>query len=482
MKEVLLSELIKEVKGRNKSLSNKNVYSVTNSEGFIRSDEYFDKQVFSKDLSNYKLVRHNQFAYNPSRINVGSIDYLSIDDEVIISPLYVVFECKANLYPPFLKYFLKSPLGLIRIMANTKGAVRQTLSYKSLCKIKLPLLTIEEQMKIVKTLNDCNSLIKKKNQILDLWNSYEASTFYEMFGSIHSNILNFQVVNISDVSIEIKDGPHVSPKYSDKGIPILSTRNIRPGKLILEKMRYVSEESYNDLTKRFRPQKNDVLLTKGGTTGYAKLVDFDWDFCIWVHIAAIRPANNINPIYLEYFFNSNYGYYQSQKLTRGVANKDLGLKRIAKMKILLPPLELQNRFAKIILNVKDLKNKSEKSLIELQYTYDSISQKAFKGELDLCKVDISQIEESLRPSTISEEVNNKKASEPITIEKLEQIIKSRFEYQEFSISQIEEILGKQDIDYNTSLVKSFIKELLSQEKIRTEYSGSTHQVIFKNNK
>jgi type I restriction enzyme, S subunit len=62
-------------------------------------------------------------------------------------------------------------------------------------------------------------------------------------------------------------------------------------------MSYLSESVFEDLTRRFRPQEGDVLLTKGGTTGFAKVVDFDWRFAVWVHIAILRPKPIINPTY-----------------------------------------------------------------------------------------------------------------------------------------------------------------------------------------
>ena len=93
---------------------------------------------------------------------------------------------------------------------------------------------------------------------------------------------------------------------------ILSTRNVRPGELVLEDVKYVSQDTFEELTRIFRPQKGDVLVTKGGTTGYAKAVDFDWAFCVWVHIAVLRPISEIDPFYLEGAMNSDYCYKQSQ--------------------------------------------------------------------------------------------------------------------------------------------------------------------------
>ena len=75
-KKVKLKEVLTEINERNKNEEVKKVLSVTNSQGFVSQEEYFESTVHSENISNYKVVRKNQFAYNPSRINVGSIDIL----------------------------------------------------------------------------------------------------------------------------------------------------------------------------------------------------------------------------------------------------------------------------------------------------------------------------------------------------------------------------------------------------------------------
>jgi type I restriction enzyme S subunit len=152
--------------------------------------------------------------------------------------------------------------------------------------------------------------------------------------------------------------------------------------LVLNDLKYVSPEMYEFLTKKFRPQKDDVLLTKGGTTGYAKHVDWDWDFCIWVHLAALRvKKDKVIPKYLEASLNSNYCYDQSQRLTKGIANKDLGLKQMIKIQLPLPPLNLQNKFAERIAIIEEQKAIAQKSLEKSEELFNSLLQKAFKGEL-----------------------------------------------------------------------------------------------------
>lgn len=248
-------------------------------------------------------------------------------------------------------------------------------------KIRIPLPPLEEQKKIAAILDAADAYRQKTKALIEKYDQLAQSIFLEMFGDI-GNDVKHPIGSLADLIDIVRDGPHVSPKYSDSGVPILSTRNIRPFRLILEEVKYVSEEMYNDLTKRFKPQKGDVLLTKGGTTGFAKHVDWDWDFCIWVHLAALRVnCNRANPRFIEAALNSHYGYKQSQKYTRGIANKDLGLKRIIKIKIPIPSLLLQNQFAKRIELIETQKQNVQVAAIKTELLFNSLLQKAFKGEL-----------------------------------------------------------------------------------------------------
>ncbi|MCH5316230.1 MAG: restriction endonuclease subunit S [Eubacterium sp.] len=120
----------------------KNVKSVSNKKGFIDQEEQFSKIVASEDLTNYKIVKKNDIAYNPSRINVGSIAVY--EDEVvgIVSPMYIVFSCK-NINPKFILLLLETARGRYEIETFLSGSVRETLSFEDLCKIELPVPNLD---------------------------------------------------------------------------------------------------------------------------------------------------------------------------------------------------------------------------------------------------------------------------------------------------------------------------------------------------
>jgi type I restriction enzyme S subunit len=129
------------------------------------------------------------------------------------------------------------------------------------------------------------------------------------------------------------------------GIPFISARNIKVDRWSLEDAKYISEEDYREFSKRVVPEQNDVLYTKGGTTGIARVVDLNFPFQVWVHVAVLKLRKaRILPHYLAMALNSPKCYEQSQLFTRGATNQDLGLNRMKNIVFPFPPsLEEQQR-------------------------------------------------------------------------------------------------------------------------------------------
>ena len=175
-----LKEYIREFLLRNRSGVLTDVYSVTNSEGFVPSTDYFKKEVFSKDLTSYKVVRPGMLAYNPSRINVGSVDCLALDHDVIVSPLYVVFETdRTRLLPEYLNLFLHSSIALGQIKALTAGSVRDSLKFSALGRLQLKIPTLDQQSELLAKAKAIRDLISGREQQLDKLDQLVKSRFVE---------------------------------------------------------------------------------------------------------------------------------------------------------------------------------------------------------------------------------------------------------------------------------------------------------------
>jgi type I restriction enzyme M protein len=168
---VNVGDFIFEQKERVKDSNNISVWSISNKKGFVLSSEYFDKQVASQDLSNYKLIKPNYFAYNPSRINVGSLAFNNTEKTGAVSPMYVVFSIKerSDLLAGYLFNLLKSDTLNTVILQLSQGAVRQQLRFSDLEKIIIPLPTLKIQEQIVAELDGYQKIIDGAKQVVENW-------------------------------------------------------------------------------------------------------------------------------------------------------------------------------------------------------------------------------------------------------------------------------------------------------------------------
>lgn len=137
---------IKEKVGKN----NYKVFSAVNTGNLILSEEYFDKQVFSKSIEKYIVVKQDEFAYNPARINIGSIGRNDFDYEGCVSPVYVAFKVEEG-YENFMNMFIKSKRFNQWVITLSSGSVRQTLNYNdfSIIKIAYPPKSLVNKFNVI---------------------------------------------------------------------------------------------------------------------------------------------------------------------------------------------------------------------------------------------------------------------------------------------------------------------------------------------
>ena len=144
-----IGDIITQISIRNKSNNVLNVLSVSNKLGFVEQSEQFeDRTVASEDLTNYKIVRTNDFAYNPARINVGSIARLKQYESGIVSPMYICFHAKKNVLPEYLEMFFLTQYFKHEMYKRLEGSVRLCLSFEGLTNIPIFIPEIPLQKEI----------------------------------------------------------------------------------------------------------------------------------------------------------------------------------------------------------------------------------------------------------------------------------------------------------------------------------------------
>ena len=177
-----IGDVIEQISKRNKNNAIQNVLSVSNRQGFIKqSDQFENRKVASEDTSNYKIVEQNDFAFNPARINVGSIARLTTFEKGIVSPMYVCFRTQENVAPEYIDYFFESKHFYCEIQKRLEGSVRQCLSFEGLCNIPLSLPSFEIQQRIGKRIFTLGQKIKMETDLLELLSKQKQYLLRQMF-------------------------------------------------------------------------------------------------------------------------------------------------------------------------------------------------------------------------------------------------------------------------------------------------------------
>lgn len=378
-KRVKLKELIKEVNERNKGEKVKRVLSVTNSRGFVSQEEYFEGTVHSANISNYKIVRKNQFAYNPSRVNVGSIDILKDYEEGALSPMYIVFEVDTTkLLPDYFKYYFQTNRFFENVKNNTQGSVRNSLSFKALSDFDYLLPPIEEQEKIVEILKTIDSIIEKHESLLEEKNQFIKSQFVEMFGDIKND--NFRCVPIKklvDTNIS-----KVKKKYTSddiiKYIDISSIDNV--------KNEIIGYTKYNIGNEPSRAQqcliKGDILIsTVRPNLKNIAVNNFNDDNVVGSSGFCVLRPKGCKVDYLLEVLKSEKFTNDMVAVTTGSNYPAIHSTDILNYEISVPPMELQNKFADIVKQIDKQKFLLEKQKQNYENLRKGLMQKLLTGKV-----------------------------------------------------------------------------------------------------
>ena len=286
------------------------------------------------------------------------------------------------LNPHYLSYFLVSPTMQRHIKRISIGATRPALNFSQIGKFKIPIPPMKFQKKIVKILEKTEKLKELRVEADELAEKYLKSVFLEMFGDPISNPKNWPKDNLENLSSKITDGTHKTPKYQENGVKFISAKNIKRNEINWTDIKYIMEQEHKKLIKRCNPEFGDIVLTKSGSIGESALINVNFDFSLFESLALIKyERKKINGYFLKYLLDTDSIKHRYKKSTKGVAVKHLHLVDIRKLPIILPPIELQNKFADIVQQVETIKSDQSQSKQQIDNLFNTLMQKAFKGEL-----------------------------------------------------------------------------------------------------
>lgn len=284
----------------------------------------------------------------------------------------------------FLRYYLLSDLFNRKFMKTIKGVGGSLMRAdpKQVARFKLNLPPLSEQKKIASILDAADSYRQQSRALIGKYEELGQSLFLEMFGDPVRNEMGWEVKNLIDVCHKVTDGTHQGPKFLNEGIPFLLVSNIVNNKINYQTKKFISEEEYKLFTKSTPIEVGDLLYTSVGSYGRPAIVESDTKFCFQRHIAHIKPNHDlINIRFFHSLMLSPLVKRQADRFALGVAQKTINLKVIKKFRLFNPPLSLQNQFASRIQAIEAQKALAEQSLVQAEDLFQSLLQRAFRGEL-----------------------------------------------------------------------------------------------------
>lgn len=254
------------------------------------------------------------------------------------------------------------------------GSAQPQITREGLEKVEINIHTENEQGKIISRLDKITDLINIRKEQLKKLDELIKSRFVEMFGGIKDD----EKVAMSDICLIITDGTHQPPQFTTTGIPFIFVSNIVGNIITYDAEKFISEETYAELTKRTPLEIGDVLLSTVGSYGHPAVVKSDKLFCFQRHIAYLKPNKElIDSEYLHGAILSIDVQKQIEERVKGIAQKTLNLSEIRKIKLPLPTIDEQKQYTAFVEQVDKSKSEINKSLKKLELLKKSLMQKYF---------------------------------------------------------------------------------------------------------
>jgi type I restriction enzyme S subunit len=306
------------------------------------------------------------------------------DKKIYLNQRVAILRSKESLIQKYLYYSIKKYSSLI--LEKAKGIAQKNISVDDINSVEIPLPSIEKQNQIAKTLDKANELIELRRESITKLDALAKSIFIDMFGDPVDNPMNWDITTMKDLNVILEGGKNIAQSSNDKNIKnyILKISAVTSGEFNSNEIKPLPND-YN-VPKNHFIKRGDLLMSRAntsllvGSTAYIKesydnlvLPDKIWRF--------VFPENvKLNKIFY-------WKLAQTKSIRNEISNRATGtsgsMKNISKPKalsipIIYPPLELQNKFARIIEKIEEQKSLYEKELELLQNNFDALLQKSFQ--------------------------------------------------------------------------------------------------------
>lgn len=344
---------------RNKEKIELPMYSVTNNRGFIpQSEQFEDRDMVGEDIKAYKIIHNKDFAYNPARINVGSIAKYNGSKPCMISSLYVCFKATDGIDEDWLMHLLRSPKIQYYYNINGEGGVRIYLFYPNFARIRTSFPTIAEQRKIANLLSLLDARITTQNKIIEKLQSLIKGLIDDIITLKCGQLVAFE-------TLYSKAGEGGTPTtsntefYDNGSIPFIKIDDLS-NKYLSANKDYITELGLKKSSAWLIPT-HSIIYSNGATIGAISINKYP--VCTKQGILGIVPNTNIDVEFLYYFMQSSYFQKEVERVVTEGTMKTAYLKDINHIKCPIPDLDRQKEISHL-LSVLSLKEDVERQLLQ----------------------------------------------------------------------------------------------------------------------
>lgn len=343
-------------------------------------EEYFDN--LSKGV-----IKNNDILIVKDGATTGKVAY--VDEKFTLKKACInehvfLVRPKKEINSKYLFYYFYSSIGQREMLKDFRGATVGGIS-KEFINIDMYLPKNDEQIRIVKILDKAKILIDKRKEQIEALDELVKSRFVDMFGDPVINPKGWKNDELKNVTFKITDGKHGDCENEENsGYYFISAKDINERKIYTENARQITKKDFDETNKRTMLQEGDIVIVNtGATIGKTAIVTKEYvsknlTFQKSVAIVTVDSSKLLSEFLEQYIIFDRERIYTNAS---GSAQKNWLLSQMRSYKIILPPVELQSEFMSFVNQVNKLKFEIEKSLKELEYNFNSLMQKAFKGKL-----------------------------------------------------------------------------------------------------
>jgi len=332
----------------------------------------------SCEIVNNGELASNKFLFTDGHILYGKLrPYLSKTalpsfEGICSTDIIPLKPIESKISKEYLYYYLRTPFMVKYATVRCSGANLPRISPKEIEKFKIPLPPLDQQKKIAEILDAADDYRQKSKALITKYEELTQSLFLNMFGDDSGTLTELgAVIKLIGGGTPSKE----NEQFWNGDIPWASVKDLKSDRLV-KTQDFITQLGVDNSTTKVIPMGSLIVATRMAV-GRASICEMD--VAINQDLKAVQIIGEVNIEYLLYLFQSKQHYFDS--VSSGATVKGIKIDHITKLKIYLPDLSIQNKFADRVLAIEEQKAQAQASLAQAEDLFNSLLQRAFKGEL-----------------------------------------------------------------------------------------------------